>query len=199
MRICVLCEDDSWKSLFEGHELTLLNADTVVDVLPGDVLFDLRDEAWDMERYEQYEGLVFLAAVVGTRAEHAAPNNLVRINAWPGMLNRPSIEAVGDPSIHGKAEEIFARFGKTMSWVDDLVGMVSPRVIAMIINEAGFAFEEGVSSKAAMDVAMKWGTNYPWGPFEWGTMIGWQRVKNLQQALAREGDLYQASQTLSSK
>ncbi|MGB4772122.1 MAG: 3-hydroxyacyl-CoA dehydrogenase family protein [Chitinophagaceae bacterium] len=198
MRICVLCDDEAWKSLFVGQAITLLDADQAIDVLPDDVLFDLRDEAWDLKRYQEYSGPVFLAAVVGTRTQHNAPANLIRINAWPGMLTRPAVEAVGDLSIRPAAEAVMLSIGKTVAWVDDLVGMVSPRVITMIINEAGFAWEEGVSQKASIDVAMKLGTNYPLGPFEWGTMIGWHRLKQLQKALANEAGLYQPSQTLTS-
>ena len=99
MRICVLSNDEAWQSLFVGQAVTLLDADHATDVLSDDVLFDLRDEAWDLERYQQYHGPVFLAAVVGTRAEHKAPAHVVRINAWPGMLSRPAVEAVGDASI----------------------------------------------------------------------------------------------------
>lgn len=198
MRICVLCDDDNWTSLFADQAVNLLDVDRATDVLPDDVLFDLRDEAWDLARYQRYQGPVFISAVVGTRAEYHAPEHVVRINAWPGMLARPALEAVGHPSIRPAAEAVLSSLGKTVAWVDDLVGMVSPRVIAMIINEAGFAFEEGVSTKASIDVAMKLGTNYPFGPFEWGTMIGWQRLQQLQKALAKESGLYQPSQTLSS-
>jgi 3-hydroxybutyryl-CoA dehydrogenase len=198
MRICVLSDDEAWTSLFEGRAVNLLDADRTTDVLADDVLFDLRDEAWDLERYQQYRGPVFISAVIGTRAAHNAPANVIRINAWPGMLSRPAIEAVGDPLIRPAAETVLSTLGKTVAWVDDLVGMVSPRVITMIINEAGFAWEEGVSQKASIDVAMKLGTNYPLGPFEWGTMIGWQRLQQLQRALAEEAGLYQPSQILSS-
>ena len=198
MRICVLCDDDSWTSLFEGRVVNLLEANSNAEVLPEDVLFDLRDEAWDLARYQQYQGPVFVSAVIGTRAAYKAPVNVIRINAWPGMLSRPAIEAVGDPSIQDQAEAILFSLGKAVAWIDDLVGMVSPRVIAMIINEAGFAFEEGVSQQASIDIAMKLGTNYPYGPFEWGSMIGWQRLKELQKALAEESIRYQPSQTLSS-
>lgn len=198
MRICVLCDDDSWTSLFEGRVVNLLEANSIAEVLPEDVLFDLRDEAWDLARYQQYQGPVFISAVIGTRAAYKAPVNVIRINAWPGMLSRPAIEAVGDPSIQEQAEAVLFSLGKTVAWIDDLVGMVSPRVIAMIINEAGFAFEEGVSQQASIDIAMKLGTNYPYGPFEWGSMIGWHRLRQLQKALAEESIRYQPSQTLSS-
>jgi 3-hydroxybutyryl-CoA dehydrogenase len=47
------------------------------------------------------------------------------------------------------------------------VGFIFPRTIVQIINEAFFALEEGVASKTDIDRAMKFGVNYPKGPFEW--------------------------------
>jgi 3-hydroxybutyryl-CoA dehydrogenase len=46
-------------------------------------------------------------------------------------------------------------------------GFIFPRTIAQIINEAYFALEEGVASKEDINRAMKFGVNYPKGPFEW--------------------------------
>lgn len=46
-------------------------------------------------------------------------------------------------------------------------GFIFPRTIAQIINEAYFAFSEGVASREDIDRAMKFGVNYPQGPFEW--------------------------------
>lgn len=46
-------------------------------------------------------------------------------------------------------------------------GFIFPRTIVQIINEAFFALEEGVASKQDIDRAMKFGVNYPKGPFEW--------------------------------
>lgn len=46
-------------------------------------------------------------------------------------------------------------------------GFVFPRTIVQIINEAYFALEENVASKKDIDRAMKFGVNYPKGPFEW--------------------------------
>ncbi len=44
--------------------------------------------------------------------------------------------------------------------------------MAMIINEAWHALAEEVSTKNEIDTAMKLGTNYPYGPFEWAEKIG---------------------------
>jgi len=46
-------------------------------------------------------------------------------------------------------------------------GFIFPRTIVQIINEAYFALEEQVASREDIDRAMKFGVNYPKGPFEW--------------------------------
>ena len=46
---------------------------------------------------------------------------------------------------------------------------IFPRTIAQIINEAHYALEENVASKKDIDRAMKFGVNYPQGPFEWAS------------------------------
>jgi 3-hydroxybutyryl-CoA dehydrogenase len=60
--------------------------------------------------------------------------------------------------------------------VVDRVGLVTPRVICMIINEAFYTVQEGTASKKDIDIAMKLGTNYPLGPFEWAKKIGIENV-----------------------
>jgi 3-hydroxybutyryl-CoA dehydrogenase len=68
--------------------------------------------------------------------------------------------------------------------------MVTPRITAMIINEAWFTFGDGISSKEEIDIAMKLGTNYPFGPFEWGEKIGIKDVVHLLTELKRTGERY---------
>ena len=64
--------------------------------------------------------------------------------------------------------------------VSDQIGLVTPRVIAMIINEAFYTIEDGTATREDIDIAMKLGTNYPYGPFEWLGLIG---IKNLYSLL----------------
>ena len=63
-------------------------------------------------------------------------------------------------------------FGIDYLSVEDRVGMVKPRVIFMIINEACYTLQEGTATIEDIDMAMKLGTNYPFGPFEWCDRIG---------------------------
>jgi 3-hydroxybutyryl-CoA dehydrogenase len=46
-------------------------------------------------------------------------------------------------------------------------GFIFPRTIVQIINEAYYALAEGVAAKEDINRAMKFGVNYPKGPFEW--------------------------------
>ena len=66
----------------------------------------------------------------------------------------------------------------------------------MIINEAYFSLSEKVSSKEEIDIAMKLGTNYPYGPFEWSQKIGLKNIYNLLRILEKEESRYKAADLL---
>lgn len=51
--------------------------------------------------------------------------------------------------------------------IADVPGLVVARTIAMLINEAADAVQQGVCDVDGADAAMKLGVNYPAGPFEW--------------------------------
>lgn len=121
----------------------------------------------------------------------------VRMNAWPGFISRPLSEIV----VWGNESRIEAsRLFEQMEWpfrlVPDLPGMVSPRIIAMIINEAYYTFGAGVSSKEDIDRAMKLGTNYPYGPFEWAGIIGLDKIFELLSVLSVTNKRYTISDAL---
>ena len=83
-------------------------------------------------------------------------------------------------------ESICSALGTPFEIVADQAGMVTPRVICMIINEAYYTLEEGTATKEDIDQAMKLGTNYPYGPFEWASRIGVQHVVSVLEAVYRE-------------
>jgi 3-hydroxybutyryl-CoA dehydrogenase len=60
-----------------------------------------------------------------------------------------------------------AALGFTPLAMDDTPGLVVARTVAMLINEAADAVQQGVCDEAAADSAMRLGVNYPAGPFEW--------------------------------
>lgn len=142
--------------------------------------------------------LVVINSVITTLRE--VQHNFVRINAWNTFLHRPVIEAV---TINEKnkpiAEELFLLFGKKTQWVPDITGLVTPRVIASIINEAFFALQENVSTADEIDIAMKLGTNYPFGPFEWGKKIGLENIHALLTELSKNNRRYAPADLLKQK
>lgn len=83
-------------------------------------------------------------------------------------------------------DPVCGALGTRFEVVTDQAGMVTPRVICMIINEAFYTLEEGTATKEDIDLAMKLGTNYPFGPFEWASRIGLQNVLSVLEAVYRE-------------
>ncbi len=79
--------------------------------------------------------------------------------------------------------KICDRLGTKYQLVDDRVGLVTPRVIVMIINEAYYTVQEGTASRKDIDLAMKLGTNYPYGPFEWCQRIGVNHIYETLEAI----------------
>lgn len=63
------------------------------------------------------------------------------------------------------------------------IGFTYPRVIAMIINEAYFSIEDNLATPKDIDTAMKFGVNYPMGPFEWAKSIGEKNILMLLETL----------------
>jgi 3-hydroxybutyryl-CoA dehydrogenase len=79
--------------------------------------------------------------------------------------------------------------------IADCPGLVVARTVAMLINEAADAVQQGVCTPDAADSAMKLGVNYPAGPFEW--LSGWNAagvIKLLDALDARyRGERYRVS------
>lgn len=132
---------------------------------------------------------VFVCAMNSTQAQ-LAPNH-VRINAWNGFWERSILEmTAGDAATMNQAKQVLDALGWTYRIVPDVPGMVSARVVSMIVNEAYFALGEGVSTREEIDTAMQLGTNYPYGPFAWAGMIGPQRILSLLNTLATTDKRY---------
>jgi 3-hydroxybutyryl-CoA dehydrogenase len=58
----------------------------------------------------------------------------------------------------------------------DAPGLIGPRIVALIANEAAFALMEGAASRDDIDAAVRLGANYPFGPLEWADRIGLNQV-----------------------
>ena len=115
------------------------------------------------------------------------PGRLVGIGALPSLLDGSLIEfapseATTDASIT-RAKDFAATLGKEAAVVQDSIGLVMPRILCTLANEAYFAMTEDVAAGDDIDTAMKLGTNYPAGPVERAGKIGLRSVCAVLRAL----------------
>jgi 3-hydroxybutyryl-CoA dehydrogenase len=159
-----------------------------------DLLFDNTKERIELLKNFSAKPVI-VNSVITTLKEIGAP--FVRINAWAGFLKRPVVEASHkSEGIKLMAEDFFSRLNKKIEWVADKPGFITARVITMIINEAWFALGENVSTKKEIDAAMKLGTNYPYGPFEWCDRIGIKNIYGLLTELSKTSQRYKPAPLL---
>jgi 3-hydroxybutyryl-CoA dehydrogenase len=163
--------------------------------IDADAYFDLCYEVEGWTFHEIKDRPVFVNAVIQISQE--LPANAIRINGWNSFLNRSIWEiASNDTSLTQNALQILESIGRKGIIVPDEPGFIAVRIIAMIINEAYFALDEGISTKKEIDIAMKLGTNYPYGPFEWAGIIGLHKIAKLLEILYLKDERYQTAPAL---
>lgn len=89
-----------------------------------------------------------------------------------------------DQSLKETIEEFFKALELNLLYVTEAgVGFHYPRTVSMIINEAFLAYDDQLAETKDIDQAMKYGVNYPLGPFEWAERIGLRPVVMLLDEL----------------
>ncbi|MBZ0204605.1 MAG: 3-hydroxybutyryl-CoA dehydrogenase [Ignavibacteria bacterium] len=118
------------------------------------------------------------------------PERLIGIGLYDTFSIAKRIEIapskITDDKILKNAENFLSEAGINYSIVPDRVGLIFPRIVSMIINEAVQVFSELIASKEDIDTAMKLGTNYPFGPLEWADRLGIELVCNILAGLQRD-------------
>lgn len=153
-----------------------------------DVVFDFLTDG-SLQVYSPASIPIFLNSTFSTLRALAgnAQKDFFGFCGLPTFLNRELLEvSIPGRSGLGPLQTVCEGLNTDYRIVADCVGMVTPRVICMIINEAFCAVEEGTASREDIDLAMKLGTNYPFGPFEWCERIGQKNVVLLLDALYKE-------------
>ena len=169
--------------------LSFADADAVIDLL-------FEQNGYDSSYLRGFlKKPVFVNSMNKTISEIGFP--VIRVNAWPGFLKRSVAEVCTNNEVNkNEAEKILSLINRKAEWVPDVKGFISARVVSMIINEAYFALEEKVSTKEEIDIAMKLGTNYPYGPFEWSKKIGLKNIAVLLTELSLTEKRYQPASLL---
>ena len=154
-----------------------------------DLLFDNTPECLSLLRSLSPKPVVVNSVIYTLTETHPS---FVRINGWSTFLQTGCVEASAANEQHkNNVADVFQQFNKQLEWLPDEPGFVTPRVISTIVNEAYFALSEGVSTKEEIDIAMKLGTNYPYGPFEWSEKIGLKNIAALLHQLSKQQPLYE--------
>ncbi len=117
--------------------------------------------------------------------------NVARFCGWVGFVERTEWELALPANANEQPwQEILQAFGKDYMVVKDIPGLIAPRILSMIINEACYTLEECISDAEQVDIAMRLGTNYPDGPITWGKKIGAPGIIQLMKALAGQDSRY---------
>ena len=97
-----------------------------------------------------------------------------------------------------QAAAVLRALGWLPQRMTDVPGLVVARTVAMLVNEASDAVEQGVCDAAGADAAMTLGVNYPAGPFAWLALWGADAVVRLLDALDAQyrGERYRVSPRL---
>ena len=197
MKIVVAATDDQWGELTAGRSGTeWLRVDDPKDFTTtheADIFLNVKDNSI-LPDFEALHKPVIINSVTQTLKDLKAPKNVFRINGWAGFLQRTSWEIAGPVD-----ENMIALFDATelkINAVADEPGLIAARIVSMIINEAYFTVNEKVSSKKEIDTAMKLGTNYPYGPFEWADIIGKKNILELLLELSLTDKRYQPAELL---
>lgn len=117
----------------------------------------------------------------------AGKHRLVGIAALPSIIDKPLVEVA--PTIYSPMETLdvvtkfYRTIGKDIEIVQDRIGMVLPRILCQIINEAAFAIMEDIATPQDIDKVLTQGLQFPHGAFAWAEHIGLNQVYAVLQAL----------------
>lgn len=152
--------------------------------------FSIDQSPENLELYKDISGLSILVNIPKTSLSELVyfsggiECQLFGFNGLPSFVNREILEvSLYNEDDKPALEKLCGALDTKFLAVDDRVGMVTPRIIFMIINEAYFTVQEGTAQKEDIDQGMKLGTNYPFGPFEWSQLIGLEHVYELLEAV----------------
>jgi 3-hydroxybutyryl-CoA dehydrogenase len=121
---------------------------------------------------------------------------------WPLGSNAGALAIAFAPGVDAGAQSGAGAALAACGWqpriLRDVAGLLVARTVAMLINEASDAVWQGVCDQDSVDQAMRLGTNYPMGPFEWLALVGADATVVLLDNLdaAYRGERYRVSPLL---
>lgn len=155
------------------------------------------------------KGIIISASLCITALEQSVnskyPDRIIGAGLYPTFSKAKGIELTKTNFAaelnFEKVKKLFENLDKNIYEVTDRPGLISMRIVSMIINEAYLVLQEGTSNKEDIDTAMKLGTNYPFGPIEWSEKLGVDLIYNILFSMFEEygDDRYRITPLLKEK
>lgn len=181
------------KQLLRDHQIKALDMSKLNSY---DVIFDLDfdDTPEQIAQYMDLNNITIILGSVKIQLEELYAEigrrpscTIVGMNTLPTFIHRSLLECCAthknDETV---ARNTLKKLGLESRFVKSRVGLVTPRIVCMIINEAYFTVQEGTASREDIDLGMKLGTAYPKGPFAWSQEIGLDHVYETLDALYQD-------------
>jgi len=150
-----------------------------------------RAASWNGLRGRVAAGTVELHLTDGRTAAQCAAERGVRALAvidWPAFGSTAAALGIAfagsaDASDREAGQATLHAVGFQPVVLGDAPALWAARTLSMLINEAADAVQQGVCSEAGANQAMRLGTNWPAGPFEWLQQHGVEPVCTVLDAL----------------
>lgn len=115
------------------------------------------------------------------------PDCCVAVDSLPGPARHRTLMLTATPNARSRnaAYAIFAADGVGVSVINDSVGFVTQRVIAVIVNIAANILQRGIAIVSDLEDAVRPGLGYPNGPMAWGDAIGPAKILATLEGLQR--------------
>lgn len=168
-----------------------------VQALADNENYDVVFDALFDKRIEFSEQFVYPTTnlIIGSSVKRKLSDSRILLNKHInspviGMNMLPTFIKSKTKEITSNDNEALKRFNDlTLAWqwnyknVRDELGLVAPRVLAMVVNEAAHTLEENTATKEDIDQGMELGTGYPEGPLKWCDRIGVEHITDVLQSL----------------
>jgi len=127
-------------------------------------------------------------SITDIAAATASPERVIGMHFFYPVPVMQLVEVINglatDKHITARTIALAEAMGKTALPANDRAGFVSNRVLMPMINEAFYAWMEGVAQPADIDGIMKLGCNFPMGPLRLADFIGLDTCAHIMDVLA---------------
>lgn len=94
--------------------------------------------------------------------------------------------AASDDQARQAALALLGALSRPALEISDRPGLIVTRTLAQIVNAAADAVLEQVATEVGVDTALRFGANYPFGPFAWADLVGRREIVTILDAIAVE-------------